>query len=496
MLRILTFTIHKHPLLGGSTFELTNPDENETSNYFSIIIGPNGTGKSILLNHIIEAFNEITILKVDPKYKPKKKFTVIYLLNGDKYCISTENLKLKINKNDFDVSLDDIVLPPKWIASSVTINDKYPILNYIRSQQIPQYKYLGIRSATNNAFLSRIMFNTVINFIEALQKNKSDKLLSVYNTLGLNSKIEVIFSNGPMLKLEKKDGLYSLYKNINKLIEPHQNFIKKNKSKTNYRSDTYKKHIENKSALQSILYFMEKQSDSFLKSTKQNISINYKVDLESVNEINNLLDDWSVITIMLDLELIKIKRFLIRKQNSFQYEEASSGESHLLTSLHGIIANLEDNSLLIIDEPEVSLHPNWQIDYFDLLKSIVDNYKGVNTIISTHSHLLVSSLKNEESRITSLSRDVESGIINIDELDYETYGWDPESILYNVFEVATLRNKYFELDLSKLISLISTKNDNKEEIRRLKDKVGKYILSNEDDPLKLLIKQVDEYLNK
>jgi hypothetical protein len=103
-------------------------------------------------------------------------------------------------------------------------------------------------------------------------------------------------------------------------------------------------------------------------------------------------------------------------------------------------------------------------------------------------------LKNNESRITSLRRD--KGDISVQELDLETYGWDPESILYNVFEVATLRNKYFELDLRKLIALITERSDKFDVIRSLREKVAKYVLANADDPLKLLIKEVDEYLSK
>ena len=39
-------------------------------------------------------------------------------------------------------------------------------------------------------------------------------------------------------------------------------------------------------------------------------------------------------------------------------------------------------------------------------------------------------------------------------------------------------------------------SEDKKEIKRLRDKVGKYILSNEDDPLKLLIQETDKYLSK
>lgn len=495
MLRIISFTIHKHPLLGGKTFELTNPEENETDNYYSVIIGPNGTGKSYLLNNIIEALNEITLLKVDQNYKPKRKFTIDYLLEGIEYKISTENRDIIIEIDKLPASVIDIKLPDKWLACAVTINDKYPILNYIRKKQIPQYKYLGIRSASNNAFISRITINTVLYFIDSLIIGKSEKLLTVYKSLSLNPLLHIVFTGGPMLKLEKKEGLYSLYKNASKIIEPHNTFVKKNKSKTNYRADNYKKYILNEENLSQIYGFMLTKHSTFKKSSKSSMQIKYDINLSNSEGIKNLLDDWNVLKMMLELELIKISKFKITKNSTFNYEEASSGESHLLSTLHGILANIEDNSLVIIDEPEISLHPNWQIDYIEILKSLIDSYKGINVVISTHSHLLVTSLKNEESRITSIRRDKVTGELEIEELDYETYGWDPESILYNIFEVATIRNKYFETDLRKLISYVSTKSDNKIEIERLKDKIGKYVLPNEDDPLRLVIEQVENYLN-
>lgn len=495
MFRILNFTIHKHPLLEGKTFLLANPKEGETENYYSLIIGPNGTGKSYLLNYLIEAFNEIVLIKLENNFKAKKKFSLSYSLNDNDYFVSTENREFVFKRNGNPVSPSEIELPTKWIASSVTINDKYPILNYKRKQQIPQYKYLGIRSASNNAFISRITINTVFYFIEALRKEKTEQILSVYKSLGLNTEVQIVFTGGPMLKLEKKEGKYVMYRTENKLLEPHISFIKKNKSKTNYRVDNYRKYIDEPNMVNSIFKFIQETRDVFEKSSKASMQLKYKIDLSSTEGIRNLLADWDLLSAMLDLELIKISKFIISKDSAFKYEEASSGESHLLTAFHGIIANLENESLLIIDEPEISLHPNWQVDYIDILKSLLQSYKGINAVISSHSHLLVSSLKNEESRITSIKRNKKSADIEIEELDFETYGWDPESILYNVFEVATMRNKYFELDLRKLISMVSYKDDKIDEIKRLKEKIEKYIMPNEDDPLRLVIIQAQNYIN-
>ncbi len=494
MFRILSITINKHPLLEGKTFKLTNPDELKTSNYYSIIIGPNGTGKSYLLSYLIEVFNEIALTKSDSYFVTKKKFSLTYLLDKENFEIVADRGMFIFHKNGYKVDIEEISLPSKWLASSVTINDKYPILNYIRTKQIPDYKYLGIRAATNNAFIGKIKINAVSYFIEALKTNKSKSLLSVLSSLELNPEVQIIFIGGPMLKLEKKERRFVVYKNSNKILDPHNAFIKKNKSKPSYRADNYKKYIENYSAIEDVHEFFTLRRSSFEKASKSAMRLNYSVDLKTETGINQLLHDWKVLSIMLDLELLKISDFLITKDKTFNYEQASSGENHLLTSLLGIVSNLEDNSMVIIDEPEISLHPNWQIDYLDILKRIINLHKGVNVVIATHSHFLISSLKDEESRIVSMRRDQETKEIKIEELDFETYGWDPESILYNVFEVATMRNKYFELDLRNLISHISSKSVETTEIRRLIDKLERYIMPNQDDPLRLVIQQSEKYL--
>ncbi len=496
MFRILEFTIHKHPLLGGKTFELTNPAEQETSNYYSLIIGPNGTGKSFLLSNLIEVFNELVLVKDLHLEKPRKKFTIKYIFNDDTFEITNELRELVCKKNDKTIVISKVNLPTKWLASSVTINDKYPILSTRRKDQISQYEYLGIRSASNNAFIGRITSKTILYFIEALKKKKSESLLSIYRSLYLNPTVELTFVGGPMLKLEKRERRYSIYNSASGIIEPHNKFLKKNKSITNYRANTYRRWVEDSSMIDRIFEFLVSNKGIFERPTKGSMQLYYEVDLKTNHGVDKLLREWNVLSAMLDLELIKFRKLLISKTSPFAFEEASSGEAHLLTSLHGIVAKLEDNSLLVIDEPEISLHPNWQIDYFEVLKSVVDNYKGVNVVISSHSHLLVSSLKNEESRITALKRDKKSGEIIVDELDYETYGWEPERILYKIFGLATQRNNYFESDVRSLLKLLSSPAPEIGEVKRLRDTLAKYILADQDDPLKVIITRADTFLTK
>jgi predicted ATPase len=54
--------------------------------------------------------------------------------------------------------------------------------------------------------------------------------------------------------------------------------------------------------------------------------------------------------------------------------------------------NVKNNTLLILDEPEVNLHPKWQVDYCRIICGLVKS--GVDIIVTTHSPYIVEALKH------------------------------------------------------------------------------------------------------
>lgn len=81
-------------------------------------------------------------------------------------------------------------------------------------------------------------------------------------------------------------------------------------------------------------------------------------------------------------------------------DKLSSGEQHELVMFYDLIFNTSDNTLILIDEPELSLHIEWQLDYVDTLLRII-SIVGFSAILATHSPQiingkwnLVNSLKN------------------------------------------------------------------------------------------------------
>lgn len=70
-------------------------------------------------------------------------------------------------------------------------------------------------------------------------------------------------------------------------------------------------------------------------------------------------------------------------------DKLSSGELNDFTMFFDLVFRTEKNSLIIIDEPEISLHVSWQETFIDdVLKCI--SGKECQIIISTHSPDLIS----------------------------------------------------------------------------------------------------------
>ncbi|EDU5399669.1 AAA family ATPase, partial [Salmonella enterica subsp. enterica serovar Telelkebir] len=86
---------------------------------------------------------------------------------------------------------------------------------------------------------------------------------------------------------------------------------------------------------------------------------------------------------LMKLNLLSIRDIYLYKKSGDEVVlyEASSGEQCLLINTFGIANCIADNALILIDEPEVSLHPEWQEVYIELLMDVFSHKKGCHFII-------------------------------------------------------------------------------------------------------------------
>ncbi|HHY3051819.1 TPA: AAA family ATPase [Klebsiella michiganensis] len=85
---------------------------------------------------------------------------------------------------------------------------------------------------------------------------------------------------------------------------------------------------------------------------------------------------------------------IITKKNNEPMEigltKLSSGEQHELVLFYKLIFNSTPGDLILIDEPELSLHISWQNQFIDDLKRVAD-INNFNAVIATHSPDIIAS---------------------------------------------------------------------------------------------------------
>ena len=202
-----------------------------------------------------------------------------------------------------------------------------------------------------------------------------------------------------------------------------------------------------------------------------------------VNEINSIFD-------ILELD-VKLKGFSKDEktmpifENSageeFDINDLSSGEKQLFLRTLSIKMLEPKNSIILIDEPELSLHPKWQQRIIEVYKKIGENNQ---IIIATHSPHILGSVSNEN--IFILYRD-EKGKIEAktgDEL-YSSYGQPVDRVLKDIMGLKSIRTPKIDKDLEELRKLV---DEDKYATKEFKEKYNELleILGNTDEDLFLI----------
>lgn len=141
----------------------------------------------------------------------------------------------------------------------------------------------------------------------------------------------------------------------------------------------------------------------------------------------------------------------IRKGNlNLSFPELSSGEQNRILTAIKIMSNISNNCIVLIDEPEISLHLTWQMQYHDFINDIISDYKGVYVVIATHSPILVSESyknKNTDSIVILEGRK--------DNFEYKCVASEDNSydeIVLDFFNTATYKSTTIEEKIASLVS--------------------------------------------
>ena len=227
-------------------------------------------------------------------------------------------------------------------------------------------------------------------------------------------------------------------------------------------------------------YIATKMISAMLKNKNEKVG---DVQKKVFNEINEIFENLSIDVKVEDISQDgrNITLFTNSSGDEFDINELSSGEKQLFLRTLAIKMLNPENSIILIDEPELSLHPKWQQRIVDVYRKIGKNNQ---IIIATHSPHILGSVKKEN--IMLLDKDGEGKIVikTGDEL-YDSYGQPTDRVLKDIMGLETTRNpKVFKL-LEEAGELVD-KNEYESEEFKTKYKELREILGNKDEDLLLM----------
>jgi predicted ATPase len=99
-------------------------------------------------------------------------------------------------------------------------------------------------------------------------------------------------------------------------------------------------------------------------------------------------------------DLVDEVRVVVQKKNGarVRFTQLSEGEQQLLTVLGLLLFTQDDEVLYLLDEPDTHLNPVWTYHYLKLLQENIRTEKG-QLIIATHNPLMIGSLHRNQVRI-------------------------------------------------------------------------------------------------
>lgn len=397
-----------------------------------IITGPNGYGKTMVLNIIFNLFN--------------RKFLFFQQLVFVKIILFLENNIvieiLKNSKNDVQFIFKEIDNKAKTKKSQEKIIESFVYSNKIDEEILSSLQmYIPLSRMDSGTWMDYrtdriISVDEVINeyshhLPESLRnkitKIKSKKTIDILNSI----KVHLIKEQRLFKKVNSNDRNHRSEKDQTIMIETiqtyatelksqiikasHESFIKSQEldstypnrliSETNvvteaeYNSRFTKLKEKQEKLTKNSLYESKheplgySQSDSkallvYLNDLEQKLKV-FDVLLKKLEIFTNILNErrFTHKTINID----KDKGFYFKTTNNkpLELNQLSSGEQHEVVLLYELIFNTNPDILVLIDEPEISLHITWQKEFLNDLLKIID-IQNIQVLIATHSPSIIN----------------------------------------------------------------------------------------------------------
>lgn len=144
----------------------------------------------------------------------------------------------------------------------------------------------------------------------------------------------------------------------------------------------------------------------------------------------------------------------------------STGEKELLSKIFYLYISDIKDSIIMIDEPEISLHPSWQNRVVNIYKNFTKKNNN-QIIIATHSPQIISSTPDESLRILVKENE------KIKAYSKNAYGMKIDKALIEIMGVSEIRaidvEKKYNLVKNKILANDIKSNEFKKDFEELED---------------------------
>jgi len=408
----------------------------------TILTGPNGYGKTTILNIIYHFFNQQFF------YFQKLNFESIHFEFSENKRMELTKRKKK-NKEDKNAKFPPFL--SDYEIETVDINillfdngkeiDKFTYDNDLRKQIERKLKrFLPIRQLTDDLWYDErteepITFDKILNenkeqlpdnFFSFLKKQGDKKSNSIIDLLNI-SNIYLIKEQRLLRKIfnpNKEENTFvntiELYaKGLRKLIEEKQLEAYKIAQKldstfpkrliettTTIDEATFKERFtilkEKQNKLQQFgIAISQQEVTNYNPENAKVLSVYLNDSEEKLNVYNDLLEKIELFVNIINQREFAFKSIQISNNKGFSFyqnktqqplslTDLSSGEQQEVVLLYELLFKTAPNSLILIDEPEISLHVIWQKAFIDDLKKIA-KLKKISFLVSTHSPQIINN---------------------------------------------------------------------------------------------------------
>ena len=368
--------------------ELKIIDKEETGEFYpknffgeninvTAIVGENGSGKSSLVFDFIMNRKGFFIIKEEDEL-------IVYLKNINvKTKLTLHKYKTNFYNNVLFYSMDRLdLIKSRTYLNVIDLEETNKLIteNYLKLQkysfELFDFKPYFIRYSFLDLWIDsnyEIQENDIEDVKFALGMSINDDTTRIYDVLNA-------------LKNLQDDYLIYLFNRFGRISEifEHINLIKKLHPKDFY---LIVEHKEIQEILRSCsIGFEDKNTFDLLKENEGNI-----LKIEDLPKLfgNEYLE-------LFFYKMVDELEFDFQTKNGSSYSSLSHGEKTIYSFYVNLINYNKKEFIFILDEPDNTLHPNWQKNFINKMIEIIERLeKKVHLVITSHSPFILSDLPKE-----------------------------------------------------------------------------------------------------